>query len=371
MTEATVAQPTKPAAQSLIRRLFSAQESGLVLVIVLMMTALTIYGAFNPKDVTRIDPTTKQVVRDPETGRPVRDQANRFLEPQNLLIVTTYASFIAVMAVGMTGIIILGGIDLSIGSIYAIAAYAGAMALIAVGPEAPVLVSVPIGLAACGVVGALAGLANGALTVGLRVHPFIVSLGTMSILRGIVAVLTRGQSYAGLPSSFTTGFFKAQMGSITPTLTFIMIAVAGAGAFVLKYTVLGRRIFATGGNETAARYAGIPVGRVTIITFTLSGLLAGVAGCMYLGYLGAFEPAAGTGYELKVIAAAVIGGASLAGGRGSAIGAVLGAIVVQLIDNGMVILKIDQSYNNIVIGAAIVVAVVIDQTKVRLQAGRR
>lgn len=354
----------------LLRRLLSAQESGLVLVIALMMTGLTIYGAAHPKEVARIDPRTQQVVRDPDTGRPVRDKANAFLEPQNLLIVTTYASFIAVMAVGMTGVIILGGIDLSVGSNYAFASYFGAKALIALGVGAGGVVSVPLGILVCCAVGALAGFANGALAVGLRVHSFIITLGTMVILRGLVAVMSHGKSLAGFPTSFTSGFFKAQVGGISPTLTVIMVLIGIVGAFMLLYTVLGRRTFATGGNETAALYAGVPVGRVKIIAFTLCGLTAGLAGAMYVGYLGAWEPAAGNGYELKVIAATVIGGASLAGGRGSALGAVLGAIVIQLIDNAMVILEIHQSYNNIVLGAAIIVAVVIDQTKLRLQTSR-
>jgi ribose transport system permease protein len=145
-----------------------------------------------------------------------------------------------------------------------------------------------------------------------------------------------------------------------------MAAVTVAGIFVLNRTVLGRRIYAIGGNETAARYAGIPVGRVKVIVYTLMGLLAGLSACLYLGYLGAAETNAGNGYELKVIAAAVIGGASLSGGRGTALGAVLGALLIQLIDNGMLILNIDQNYNQIVMGAAIVVAVVLDQLKTRL-----
>ncbi|MBK7405194.1 MAG: ABC transporter permease [Phycisphaerales bacterium] len=370
MSEAPAAPSSRAAAPSLIRRLLSAQESGLVLVIALMMTGLTIYGAIHPKEVVRLDPQTKQVVRDPDTGRPVRDTTNAFLEPQNLLIVTTYASFIAVMAVGMTGVIILGGIDLSVGSTYAFASYCGAVVLVKLGVESPGLASVPLGILACCTIGALAGLVNGALTVGLRVHSFIITLGTMVILRGLVAVLSNGASIPGFPASFTSGFFKVQIGGISPTLTLIMVLVAGVGTFLLIYTVIGRRIFATGGNETAALYAGVPVGRVKIVAFTLCGLLAGLAGSMYIGYFGAWEPSAGTGYELKVIAATVIGGASLAGGRGSAAGAVLGAIVIQLIDDGMVILGINQSYNNIVLGTAIIVAVVIDQTKLRLQSGR-
>jgi ribose transport system permease protein len=148
-----------------------------------------------------------------------------------------------------------------------------------------------------------------------------------------------------------------------------MVAVAAAGAFVLGRTVLGRRAYAIGGNETAARYAGVPVGRTKIIMYTLMGMLAGLSAAVYLGYLGAASSDAGQGYELSVIAAAVIGGASLSGGRGSAVGAVLGAILIQLINNAMIILDIDTNYTNIVMGAAIVVAVVLDQAKSRLLPG--
>jgi len=145
-----------------------------------------------------------------------------------------------------------------------------------------------------------------------------------------------------------------------------MLLVALIGFVILGYTVLGRQVYAIGGNEVAAKYAGIPVGKVKIIVYTIMGMMAGLAGFLYVGYYGAAEPAAGSGYELSVIAAAVIGGASLSGGRGSPTGAVLGAILVQLIDNSLVILDIDQSYKQIVIGAAIVAAVVLDQLKSRL-----
>jgi len=145
----------------------------------------------------------------------------------------------------------------------------------------------------------------------------------------------------------------------------VMVLVALAGYMVLNRTVLGRRTYAIGGNETAARYAGIPVGRVKIIMYTLMGMLAGLSAAVYLGYLGAAASDAGSGYELSVIAATVIGGASLSGGRGSALGAVLGAFLIQLISNAMIILDIDPNYTQIVMGAAIIVAVVLDQVKSR------
>jgi ribose transport system permease protein len=144
-----------------------------------------------------------------------------------------------------------------------------------------------------------------------------------------------------------------------------MIATGLAGAFVFTRTVFGRRIFAIGGNETAARYAGIPVRASKIWVFVLAGLLAGLSAAIAVGKYGSASSADGTGYELDVIAAAVVGGASLTGGRGTAIGAILGAIVIQLINNGFEVLQIDANYKQIVIGLAIVIAVVVDQMKTR------
>lgn len=298
--------------------------------------------------------------------------SNRFLERENLVNLANKASYFAVIAVGMTAVIILAGIDLSVGSIYALAAMVGAMIVSGLNEEAGTFASVAVALLSCCLIGGLAGFANGAMSVGLRVHPFIITLGTMAIYRGIVFVLSEGQTVGGLPDSLQKGFFKADPGGfgIYPVPTLIMIAVALVGMFILTQTVFGRRVYAVGGNETAARYAGIPVGRIKITVYAVTGALAGLSACMYIGYFGAAESAAGSGYELQVIAAAVIGGASLSGGRGSAIGAVLGAILVQLIENAMIILGIDQSYNQMVMGAAIIAAVVVDQTKVRMNAHR-
>ena len=163
----------------------------------------------------------------------------------------------------------------------------------------------------------------------------------MTAFRGLVALPTQAQS-VGKFSKSLQGFVKLEWLGVNPVPVLLTLVVALAGMFVLTRTVLGRRIFAIGGNETAATYAGVPVGKVKIIVHTMMGVLAGLAGFLYIGYYGAAETAAGTGYELKAIAAAVIGGASLAGGRGSAIGAVLGAILVGLIDNGILMLGLKQ-----------------------------
>ncbi|QYK49365.1 MAG: ABC transporter permease [Phycisphaeraceae bacterium] len=344
-----------------LRRLLAFQESGLVLVIVLMAAALTLLGG--TKLVPKMDPATNTAMLDPETGQPIRVEVNRFLDTQNIVQNANTASYIAVMAVGMTAIIALAGIDLSIGSIYALAALCGAFAMRELERSTGLAVALPVGLGVCMCVGAIAGMLNGAMVVGLRVHPFIITLGTMAIYRGVAFVMSGGQTVSGFPESVQRGFFKFTIGGVQPVPSLLMVVTTLVGWFVMSRTVLGRRVYAIGGNEVAARYAGIPVGRVKIIAFTIAGMLAGLAACMYAGYFGAATSDAGTGYELRVIAAAVIGGASLSGGRGSALGAALGAIVIQLIDNGMIILQIDQSYNQIVMGAAIVIAVLVDQAK--------
>ncbi len=297
---------------------------------------------------------------------------NTFLSRQNLVGVAKDASFIAVMAVGITGVIILGGIDLSVGSIYALAGVIGAMALrsiergrIEAGDATPALLAIPLGLLVpCGI-GGLCGLLNGLGTVLLRVHPFIITLGGMAVYRGIALVMTDGQSIGEQPDAFGSGFMKAQFFGVNPVPMIIMLIIGVLGAVFLARTVAGRQSFAVGGNEVAAKYAGVPVGRIKVMWYVLCGLLAGLAASMMLGYYGSASADSGSGYELKVIASAVVGGASLAGGRGSALGAVLGAIVIQLIDNGIVLLNLSQ-YTNIVIGLAIVIAVVVDQAKARL-----
>ncbi|MEZ6233369.1 MAG: ABC transporter permease [Phycisphaerales bacterium] len=408
------------------RHLFGAQESGLLLVILLMMAALTIFGGSKPLReavalgegdsfrATLLDSTDGReryevvIVRADgsedarsSTSRPregesagarvvfVTRDVNAFLDPANLALVARSASFIAVMAVGMTGVIILGGIDLSVGSIYAVAAIVGAMLLQSMqgtqevpGGEwsgwwanQPAIIVAPLGLLVCCAVGGLCGLANGAMVVGLRVHPFVITLGMMAALRGVTIILPKEilseQSVGGFPPSFVGGFFRADVLGVQPVPILFMIAVGVLGWFVLSRTVFGRRTYAVGGNETAARYAGVPVGGVKVLVYTIMGVLAGLAGAMYIGFYGAATTDAGGGYELRVIAATVIGGASLAGGRGTAVGAVLGAILVQLIESGMIILKIDQDYNQIVMGAAIIVAVVVDQAKSGLSRGRK
>lgn len=367
MSEDATPASSPKSGKSLFRRLASAQESGLLFVIAMIMLGLTIFGGTTQQTV--IDQETGQALRG-DDGRPVRRDVNTFLNSRNLILLANNASFIAVMAVAMTGVIVTAGIDLSVGSIYALAGIIGAEIINNMPPDSGGLfAAMGLILVACAAGGVL-GLANGAMIVGFRLHPFIITLGTMSVYRGITLLLTKGQTVSGLPGAIQPGFFKADfgLGAAHPMNTLIMVLVAVLGWFVLRYTVFGRRVFAVGGNETAAKYAGVPVGRVLILVYTLMGVAAGLAGAMAVGYFGAATSGAGQAYELRVIAGAVIGGASLTGGRGTAFGAVLGTIVIELINNAITILEIDTNYLYVVTGGAIILAAVIDRLKQGLQA---
>lgn len=296
---------------------------------------------------------------------------NTFLNSQNLINVATSASFYAIMAVGMTGIIVMGGIDLSIGSIYGVAAVVGALALRELPDNAGTAPTIAAALAVCCGVGALCGLCNGLGTVLLRVHPFIITLGTMSIFRGVAYLLTQGESISGFPPGLAAGLIRLKIGGLEFVPLLLTVLVAAGGAFLFTRTVFGRRTFAIGGNETAARYAGIPIGRVKVLLFVLSGALAGLAAVILLGRYGAADSTAGRGDELAVIASSVVGGASLSGGRGSALGAVLGAIIISLIRNATIILHIENQWTDVVLGLTIIIAVVVDQAKQRLSRTRR
>jgi ribose/xylose/arabinose/galactoside ABC-type transport system permease subunit len=304
-------------------------------------------------------------------------RVNKFFNRDNLVIVATSASFYAIMAVGLTMIIILGGIDLSVGAIYALAAVVGAYVLnqmasgaASAGDSVPTWMALSVGVGLCCLVGMACGLVNGAASVGLGVHPFIITLGGMGVYRGLAFVTTEGLSIGDLPAGYGDTM-RTRVAGVEVVPTMVMLGVGLLFALVFSRTVFGRRMFAIGGNETAAKYAGVPVGRVKVIIFMLSGLLAGLSASVALGKYGSASSADGTGYELDVIAAAVVGGASLSGGRGSALGAILGAIIIQLINNGFESLGINPNYKQIVIGLAIVLAVLIDQAKHRFGGVRK
>jgi ribose transport system permease protein len=295
---------------------------------------------------------------------------NNFWNANTLVQTATDASFFAIMAIGATLVIISGGIDLSVGSIYALAGVSTALLLRALGPMSGGA-TVAIALATSAGVGLLCGLLNGTLVVGLRVHPFIITLGTMWVLRGIAFVATRAESIL-LPTSLT-GFVKAPLGlrvGLYPVPMLCMFALTALGQLYLKRTVMGRHIFAFGGSIEASRFAGLSLSRIQIGVFAISGLTAGIAAFLGAGFYGSASSGDAQGYELYVIASAVVGGASLLGGKGSAVGAMLGALLIVLIRQSIRTLHFDQNYEWIVIGCAIIIAVVVDQWSTRATARR-
>ena len=365
--------------QTVRRSRFRMQESGLVVVIVLLGLLLTVFGGTVKAPVFETDAqgNPQRVFRTNAAGErePVLVEKNKFLNAQNLAQLAKDTSFIAIMAVGATFVIIAGGIDLSVGAIYALASVLGALVFRQFGPEgahggAPSWLGVGAGVCACVGAATLAGLFNGGMIVLLKVHPFIITLGTMAIYRGVAFVITKGQSVGGFPEAFRSSIRWEVGNGLSLVPLAVMVLVALAGGFYLSRLVAGRRVYAVGGNELASQYSGIRVERVKLSVFIYSGLTAGIAALLSLGYYGAATSGDGQGYELNVIAAAVVGGASLSGGKGTALGALLGALVIQMISSGIVILGIDQNYSQIIIGGVVIMAVVLDQLNNRLAARR-
>ena len=335
----------------MVGRILSSAQAGLLLVIVCLGGLLTLLAGSHPDRVT---------------GEPV----NNFLNSYTLIQTATDASFFAIMAVGATIVIISGGIDLSVGSIYALAGVSTAMLLRASGLSGSLEIAL-VGLAISVGVGLACGLFNGLMVVGLKVHPFIITLGTMWMLRGIAFVASEAESI-GLPAALTA-IAKAPLGlgeSLYPVPTLVMLAVTALGAIYLRQTVMGRHVFAIGGNAEASRFSGLRLNRIQIGVFVISGLTAGIAAFMGASFYGSASCVDATGYELYVIASAVVGGASLSGGKGSAVNAMLGALLIVLIRQSIRTLHFDQNYEWIIIGCAIIIAVTLDQANARLTARR-
>ncbi len=337
-----------------LKALLNAPQLGLVGVIATLGIILSLFAGSYEKDGQSI---------------------NVFLNPNTLLQTASDASFFAIMAVGMTLVIVSGGIDLSVGSIYALCGILTAIFLRSQPAISGQDSSFPQFLLAgvvCVGIGVVCGLLNGVLVARLKVHPFIITLGTMWIFRGIAFVASKGLSI-NFPEGLT-GVLKATLGldkGLFPVPMLLMIAVTIVGAFYLARTIWGRRIYALGGNEKAALYSGLPIARIQLGVYAMSGLLAGVAAFAGCSFYGAASSADATGYELFVIASAVVGGASLLGGKGTALGAMLGALLIVLIRQSIRTLHFDQNYESIVIGAAVIVAVVLDQASGRLARNRQ
>ncbi|HVY69200.1 MAG TPA: ABC transporter permease [Verrucomicrobiae bacterium] len=362
--------PAKPVRRHTGTRL---QETGLLAVIFVLGGILAVFGGKVKVPVFEKNEQGEQqrvfITNAAGEREPVMREKNKFFNAQNLTQLAKDTSFIAIMAVGATFVIISGGIDLSVGAIYALASVVGALVLHRFGPEGTNSGgsgAILAGIFACVGLATFCGLLNGGMIVALRVHPFIITLGTMAIYRGISFVITNGQSVGGFPQGFRVLVRPELAGSdagnhLSLVPLGIMVLVALAGGVYLARLAAGRRIYAIGGNERASRFSGVRVERVKLSVYIISGLTAGISALLALGYYGSASSGDGVGYELDVITAAVVGGASLSGGKGTALGALLGALIIKMIDNGIVILGIDQNYSKIIIGAAVILAVVFDQ----------
>lgn len=279
-----------------------------------------------------------------------------FLEPLNILNLLRQVSINALIAFGMTFVILTGGIDLSVGSTLALSSAFVANMLVA-GYD-PIL-SI---LAGC-LLGGVMGMINGLLVTQGKMAPFIATLATMTIFRGLTLVYTDGNPITGLGDSMTFQLFGRgyQFGIPVPAIT--MVIAFAILWVILHKTAFGRKTYAIGGNEKAAIVSGIKVSRVKIMIYSLAGMLSALAGAILTSRLNSAQPTAGTSYELDAIAAVVLGGTSLSGGRGRIVGTLIGALIIGTLNNGLNLLGVSSFYQMVVKGIVILIAVLIDRKK--------
>lgn len=262
------------------------------------------------------------------------------------------AAINTIVAIGLTYVIITGGIDLSVGSTAALSAVIGADLM---QRGLPVLLAVLIALA----VGALAGLVNGLLVTRVQLAPFIVTLGTMTFYRGLALSYTNGQPILSLPDGYKNALGGNIVGLPIPLLAALVLVAAFT--LILRYTKTGQYILAIGGNAEAVRLSGINVSRYITLTYVISGVLAAFAALVLIAQLGAAEPILGNGWELSAIAASVVGGTSLSGGKGNVVGALLGALLLSMLQNVLTLLGVQAFYQLLATGLIIIGAMVIDR----------
>ncbi|MEO8744157.1 MAG: ABC transporter permease [Candidatus Dormibacter sp.] len=278
-----------------------------------------------------------------------------FLSPTNLFNVVLQASVVAILAFGQTFVILTAGIDLSVGSVLALS---GAVMASATGHYG-VAVGILVGL----VVGGLLGAANGVLVALARVAPFIATLAMLAVARGLTYTYTQGQPI-GVRSAAFNMVGQGSLGPL-PVPVLIMLVVFLVSLAVLGQTRFGRYVYAIGSNPEVARLAGIPINRYIVLVYAVSGALAALGALILTARLGTADPNAAVGIELDVIAAVVIGGTSLFGGRGGVFGTLIGALIITVVSNGMVLLNVDPFWNQTVKGAIILVAVLPDSLRRR------
>jgi ribose/xylose/arabinose/galactoside ABC-type transport system permease subunit len=314
------------AAQPVVRRLSPLRTLGLgrftLLIVLLLIIAVTAIG--NP----------------------------RFLSVNNLLNILFQVSALGIVAAGQTILLIAGGLDLSVGAALSVAGLATALTIASTG-------SIALAVLAGVLAGVAIGAVNGALIATNRATPFIITFGTMTFLQGVAILMSGGSPINGtgaLFDVFGTGSFAR-----VPWPVYLMLLSVAAVFLVLRFTTLGRYAFAIGGNEEASRLSGIPIRRMKIALYALNGLFVGVAGVILTGILDSGLPSMGTGYELRAIAAVVIGGTPLIGGRGTVIGTLGGVLLLGLVSNSMNLLGVGANFQSAVLGLIITAAVLLQK----------
>ncbi len=311
----------KRASKSWLRWIFSFRESTILMPLILIVVVV---GLINPV----------------------------FFSYYNFISIARAVSLTAIVAMGMTFILVAREIDLSVGSILGLASCTTGLALV---HGAPVPVGILVGLGT----GLLMGFLNGLMTVRLRIPSFIVTLGTMYVGRGLVYVITMGRPIYPMPQAMQD-IGVGKIGPI-PNAVYILVVLAIFSAFILNRTVFGREVRAVGGNAEAARLTGINSDRVRLLVFVFTGFCAGIAGVLMLGRLNSAEPGAGVALEMTVIASTIIGGTSMFGGYGTIVGTVIGTILTGILVSALVLLRIPAYYEQVVVGVIIIFAVTLDQ----------
>ena len=280
--------------------------------------------------------------------------SSTFFTASNLLNILRQVSISGILAMGMTFILITGGIDLSIGSVLALAGVMGAT-FAHEDPHYPVIVAIVVGIG----VGLICGLVNGLLVSKTTINPFIVTMGMMTIARGLALLYTNGRPVTGQSASFSF-LGRGQVGPVTfPIVVFVLVCIASI--IILHKSRLGKYIFAVGGNEQSAIVSGINASKIKLFVYLYGGALVGLAGLLLAARTNAATPNAGEGYELDAIAAGVIGGTSTSGGKGGVYGTIVGALIMTILSNGMDILNVSSYIQQIVKGIIIIGAVFVDQ----------
>ncbi|BFV60783.1 ABC transporter permease [Kitasatospora sp. CMC57] len=290
--------------------------------------------------------------------------APKFATSDNLTNIATEITLNTMLAVGMTFVILVGGIDLSVGSVMALSAVVAGPLLTAQGLSTPVAILLAVVVSA--LVGMGCGLVNGFVSERWRVPSFIITLGMLNVARGAALQYTDAKTVYDFPAAFSRFGTSTVLG--IPTLFWIALAMVVVGHLVLTRTVFGRLVFAIGSNEEAVRLSGHRTSIVKVAVFVISGLTVGIAAITYMARLNIASPILGSGYELSAIAAVVIGGASLSGGKGSMIGTLLGACLLGVLTNGLLLMGVSDFQRQMITGLVIMIAVVVDYYRGRLAA---